>query len=272
MKFVKSDQIASAIKKTGEQPVLILCSDDNEYYCKYAKGSVAQSLFNEYLSLRFLELWDLTCADFAFVHIDKKHVPVDKFNLPNHYFDQLCFGSKYNDNYQDITKFTEHPDKKRTLGVYTNRLVFLKIALFDLWIANEDRTQNNYNLMVDTSNNNLLIPIDHTLIFNSNANGTIELLDDFSSLTNTELKTIFVHKKDFTHDFVNELENMFYSCTAKCKDALADILIQTPECWNIDLSSIEVKIKNELFSAEWEKLVFKTFLTYLESPFQTTDT
>jgi hypothetical protein len=47
------------------------------------------------------------------------------------------------------------------------RVSFLMIALFDIWISNEDRTENNFNLLYD-ADRKLFVPIDHTSIFNGN--------------------------------------------------------------------------------------------------------
>ena len=40
------------------------------------------------------------------------------------------------------------------------------IALFDFWMANEDRNANNYNLMYDV-NAHLFVPIDYGCVFNT---------------------------------------------------------------------------------------------------------
>ena len=72
--------------------------------------------------------------------------------------------------------------------------LFLKIALFDIWAFNEDRHQGNYNLMIDTTQNNKFIPIDHATIFNSN---TIEHesyhISYYESLIASPLLLLYIH-------------------------------------------------------------------------------
>ena len=137
MQTLKSIQTAYRMYNTGDRPVLVMCSDMQDYVCKYALGGNATNLFCEYVAASFLRVWQLPVPDFAFVNVDYEHVK--HFGLPKHYFDKTCFGSKYSRSFQELTHFTDNPDLKKQKGYLQNRDTLLKVALFDLWMANEDR-------------------------------------------------------------------------------------------------------------------------------------
>jgi hypothetical protein len=53
------------------------------------------------------------------------------------------------------------PNERKNLR---NSMDLFWIAVFDIWIANEDRNANNYNLlMVEANEDFSIIPIDHEM-------------------------------------------------------------------------------------------------------------
>ena len=75
----------------------------------------------------------------------------------------------------------------------------LKIALFDIWLSNEDRTFNNYNLLLQAIKGgfSILYIIDNTEIFNSSMayDQSMELITQGDSVLNSDLAT-FILKND----------------------------------------------------------------------------
>jgi hypothetical protein len=266
MQTLKSIQTADKLYNTGDRPVLVMCSDMQDYVCKYALGGNATNLFCEYVAASFLRLWQLPVPDFTFVNVNYEHVK--HFGLPKHFFDKTCFGSKYSRFYQELTHFTDLPDIKKQKGYSENRDNLLKIALFDLWIANEDRNYNNLNLLIDVQDNYNFLPIDHGAIFNTRSlEWKISLLTENECLTDIPLIKLLFQNTDFNRDYIQNLKEYFYLCTLECKKNFDEILKFVPLNWNIDLEVASHKINNELFNSNWEEKVIDTFLEYINSPF-----
>ena len=266
MQTLTSIQTANRQYKTGDRPVLVLCSDMQEYVCKYALGGNATNLFCEYVAASFLRLWQLPVPDFTFVKVNYEHVK--HFGVPKHYFDKTCFGSKYSRFYQELTHFTDLPDIKKQKGYLENRDNLLKIALFDLWIANEDRNYNNLNLLIDVHDNYNFLPIDHGAIFNNRLmDWKMSLLTENECLTDIPFIKLLFQNTDFNRDYIQNLKEYFYLCTLECKNNFDEILKIIPPDWNIDLAVVSHKINNELFNKNWEEQVINTFLEYINSPF-----
>lgn len=243
-----------------------MCSDMQDYVCKYAAAGDTMKLFCEFIAASFLKIWQLAVPEFALIQLNYDHVK--QLNIPGHYIEKTCFGSQYSRRYQELNQFTDNPDVMKQKGYFHNRENFLKIALFDLWIGNEDRNFNNMNLLLDVENFDF-VPIDHSGIFNSReVKHSLVLLAENESLASTELLKLLYPKFVFTKDSIQNLRDYFYLCTGECKEKFDEILKSVPGDWKIDLAAIGHKIYDELFSREWEDEVIKTFLDYIRSPFK----
>ena len=119
-------------------------------------------LFNEYLAASFLKIWKLNVPDFSFVQKKKEHT-LHTNNL-FYYFDNLCFGSKFHGEFTEVDKIFLQT-KILSKDNITARDTFLRIGLFDIWLCNEDRHYENFNLLYDLKSK-VFIPIDHVDCFN----------------------------------------------------------------------------------------------------------
>lgn len=266
MQTLKSIQAANRIYETGDRPVLVLCENMKEYVCKYAIGGNATNLFCEYVGASFLRLWKIPVPNFAFIKINYNHIK--HFGISGHSIEKTCFGSQFSRYYQELTHFTDMPDIKKQKGYKENRDNLLKIALFDIWIANEDRNYNNLNLLIDVHDNYNFVAIDQGAIFNTRSmDWRMSLLTENECLTAIPLLNQIFTKADFSREYIQNLKEYFYLCTLECKQNINEILNSLPVDWNIDFKVATNKISNELFSHEWEKQVIETFLEYINSPF-----
>jgi len=266
MHTLKSIQTANLQYDTGDKPLLLLCSDMQDYVCKYALNGDARNLVCEYISASFLKVWELPVPEFCFVEVDYEHVK--HLGLQKRYFERTCFGSRYNRYLVELTQFTDEPDLKRFAGFAANKLNLLKIALFDIWIANEDRNLNNMNMMVDVQNNYNLVPIDHGAVFNFRQfDSSMSVLTENDCLTSTDLMKHLYPKRDFSREDVDQLKEYFYLCTHNCKLHFHEILSFIPPDWISDLKQVTNKIETELFTKQWEDKVMTAFLEYIHSPF-----
>ena len=267
MKRLKS--IQSIIKKydtQGSSPVLIMANDLNQWVCKYRD---VNQLFNELLAYQFAKIWQINIPEGAFIEIDyEKHIkPLeDKRGLERRFFERECFGSLFLQNAIEVNK-TILTDKDIIRRI-KNKNDLLKIALFDIWLSNEDRTFNNYNLLLQAIKGGFstLYIIDNTEIFNSSMayDQSMELITQGDSVLNSDLAT-FIFKNDTeTVREMNDLLKEFPIFTKNCQDNLQSILNQVPQKWHIDLQSHKTKI-DIIFTEDWLKICEHTFRKYIQT-------
>lgn len=259
--MLHSIQEADKIIRTGCNPVIITCNDYNTYVCKYKTGmGPAISLFCEFIGSHFAKLWSINNPGFKCIKISRTHIPV-KFNLNGFYFDTTCFGTLFIRNSEAISRINEDYFRKGLQkSNYTN---LLKIGLFDLWLANEDRHQSNYNLLYDTQTK-LFVPIDHDKIFNSRIlNQRIEPLTEQESLLRSPLMILYSSGYKFPSTFQSEYRDYFYFCINNCHRNLSRIYDEIPLDWNISEVTFHQKM-DELFSEQWLTIVYNNFLAYLQ--------
>lgn len=142
---------------TGELPVLVVCSDKKSYICKYMRSSAAAfKLVCELIGAQMANVWQLNTPPVAFVNIKPVH-----WRLPvTHCLSVPSWGCCKLEGVIDIT-----PSTYKQIESSKNLLAeLLKIALFDFWIANEDRNMNNANLLYDVLQQKF-VPIDYELYF-----------------------------------------------------------------------------------------------------------
>lgn len=134
--------------KIGSRPLLVSCEDDNNYICRYSSHSPPKNLIKDYIAYNFLKEWGIKCPEYSLVYIDKDLIPknyIGNFTQPR-CFDIPIFGSRFLKDAVMIDNFMGNADynSKRKIK---NKIDLLKISFFDLWICNEDRNNNNYNLL-----------------------------------------------------------------------------------------------------------------------------
>lgn len=196
------EEIHQVFQTSGSSPLLVTCNDFRDWVCKYDKAP--KNLLNELIANKFAEIWDIKTPEMALIKVKKEHIPLHKYpKIEHHLFDKECFGSLYLESSKEIDlslvplfKESSFRDK---LG---NKEDFLKIALFDIWLANEDRNHNNFNLLLNATADklNFFYAIDHVTIFNSSfLNYNITELTEDDSIIKTELaKILFSNKKELS--------------------------------------------------------------------------
>lgn len=265
MQSLYSIQTADRIFDTnGCRPILLTCNDMDSYVCKYNTGySVALRLMCEFIAASFLKIWELNVPDFALITVQREHIPSD-YNLNSNYFDFTCFGSKYCRNYAEITNFNANISYQQRRAI-PNRRELLCIALFDLWLANEDRNHNNYNLLVDIENQRVFVPIDHEKIFNTrNISIPICELTYQDSIISSPFFLKLFSDKDLDRDSLDDIREYFFSKVQLCGKNAIEIIELLPLDWNIDKKALESKLINEIFVDEWLVSSFNLFLSFLQ--------
>lgn len=229
------------------------------------------ALFNEFVAARFLQIWDIEVLDPYALHIKEEHLPKQFYSgkLQPASLKQSLIGFPYLKNQKYLTQFDigfkdNYTDKKKLVNL--DQLI--KIALFDLWIANDDRNWNNYNLLLESRTNGFhFIPIDHETIFNSNSlQYGINIQTEQDTLILTDLFKSVISKfrvKELLHDY-ELIQKDFYLCVANCKSEFNKLLEEIPHDWKISIDTKRDVILGNIFTPKWQEDVFRYFLIYLK--------
>ena len=124
----------------------------------------------------------------------------------------------------------------------------LRIALFDLWLTNEDRTCNNYNLLYDLQLGNI-VSIDYGGIFNSGIlNNAVYQLNPADSILSSNLYSRL--KPKMSDRLMDHIKSQYLRSIKKCKRITQMVLDSIPEEWNVEKYVIKNKL-GEVFVDGW---------------------
>lgn len=239
---------------TGDNPLLVTCTDFTDWVCKHGRLN-SSPLFNEIIGSRFASIWNLRTPPICLINVNTDHLPDAHLNIVQPaFFRKPCFGSFYIENSQVVDNTLlpsfRKPSFRKKLA---NRSDFLKIALFDIWLGNEDRHSGNSNLLLDLGNPKKYYfnVFDHGAIFNSNAlHYGLQLISDNESIICTDFAKILFGKIKNLSQIVDIIVEEFYICTANCEQELSNILQDIPLEWGLNLVNLESLLRTNLFSAE----------------------
>ena len=251
---ISSVKVIEQQYRTGEEPVLVMCSDLNAYVCKYMRSSAAAyKLACELIGVEMAKAWQLNTPDVAFVQIKPEHW-VNK--QVQHSITAPSLGSKHMAGVVDLTPSTLDNVEKTEDALRQ----LIKIALFDFWIANEDRNANNANLMYDVFNGNI-ISIDYGCVLNTatfdypmsqlTSTDTILWSDLFSHLTSETSQTCI---ENIVYDLKKEYSLLIYCSSCQTKQIIEEI----PKEWNVPVFLVKDKLQ-QLFDEKWIAGVWDNF-------------
>jgi hypothetical protein len=249
--------ISRIIPTDGSRPVVILAEDLEEYACKYDSST---KLINEYLGHQFLKLWGLLTFPAAFIQIKREHIPTRFLGgrIQVNMFEKPSFGLRYDNDAGEINEaLLGLRGDSYELGKFTNRYDLMNIALFDLWLANDDRN-HNYNLLTRGTN---FVPIDHSNIFYGNRLGSdlCQLTVEDSILT-TDLAITFLNNKQKREDRHAQLVQRFPTFVANCRQALPQLIEDIPDEWCNDKARLEHNIISSVMDNDlWLKQTIFSF-------------
>jgi len=159
-----SEIFAQHVIETSGRPLMVEASDLKTYLCKHTKERQANVLFNEFIATSFLQLWGFTLPEMVFLKIKKEHITDEILSGWIQYsnFGKTCLGFEYLQFAQTLTEMDLGIQSNTTARQkLINKNDLLRIILFDIWLANEDRSPNNFNLLLNPESQGYrIIPID----------------------------------------------------------------------------------------------------------------
>jgi len=251
----------------GSQPVLVT-RDDLEYWvCKY--DSSVYSLFNEFIASRFLNIWNIPTPPIGFITVLPEHITdsIIGGRIQPRFFQKHCFGSKYLSYAKEVDAFFESfKNNTYELNKINSREDFLKIGLFDLWLSNEDRNHNNYNLLLKPEDDGTYVfnAIDHVNCFNTgNLGRPLYHLSENESILKSEIVDVLFSKGAKLRGIVDELSQELYICSTRCRESLDDILSDLPATWDLNVDQIRRDIE-QIFEIAWLQDTEEIFKRYVQ--------
>jgi len=169
IKTVHSIQLKSQ-KETYNRPIEAICRSESGldvYFVKYNRtASEIDGLIAEIVCHFLAKRLHLETPEIAYVVIGDHPIP-EKFQYADHLTQgKIAFGSKKVRNAENELTQLEFIFSKHEF----NRIEFpehlLRVGLFDLWIGNNDRTAQNYNLFLTRGKKQNLVVFDHFESFN----------------------------------------------------------------------------------------------------------
>lgn len=240
--------------QTGECPVLVMCSDMNFYICKYIRNSASpQKLVCELIGAKMATVWGLNAPGVSLVKIKSGHWP-ERFSQPKVMTTML--GSKYFDSVEYVLPSTF--DKLAQTSAMIKQL--LKIALYDFWVANEDRNENNSNLLYDIINK-AFVPIDFGCILN-NADFQSPMMQLTTSDTILNSPLFKYLAKDASLQTIqkhtSELRKSYMQYINQCREKVNAFVEYIPSDWKVPENVVKNKLM-QLFDSTWVEDIWMNF-------------
>lgn len=263
LQHIHATSIRQEIKTSGHSPLLVTGSDFELYVAKNDKGQESSiHLINEIFAKYFLGLWNLPSPDCSLITIDKELIKSESLsdNHKLHFYNKPTFGSKWVENALDLNDFGISHDLK-TFNQYLNPLEFLRIALFDEWLENDDRKPSNYNLILESQSKKYrILPIDHAFIFSTmnhkDLNPNLYIPKGNDHLLVSELGNLIKSKTLIDQQLINREEEYFYICLEKCEKHFNSIIDEITPYYPISSENVGF-VKSFIFDSVRNKKVFQ---------------
>lgn len=247
IKKAQSKQFTSQ-KETYNRPVEAICRSESGldvYFVKYNRtASEIDGLIAEIVCHFLAKRLNLETPDIAYVKIGNHPVPKNYQYTSSLKEGKIAFGSRLVRNAEDELTKLEFIFNKHEF----NRLEFpehlLRIGLFDLWIGNNDRSVDNYNLFITRGKTQKLVVFDHFEAFNKIAEHTFEKINtEIDVYSNGFLSTTYAYEMlgwVSKEGLKNELSNFFSTIENLDLDNLLLLISETyPPGWDDDRSTVD---------------------------------
>ena len=261
------EEVSKRFDTSGSRPLLVHASDLEYYICKYPFYPRDPKLLNEYLAFHFARIWDIRIPNLGIVQVQRDHLPPEMLGMQLSYLsiENPMVGLKQVDDVMELIDPASEGISDSILRKHS-KLEFLKIALFDLWLSNEDRNCGNMNLLVNFQDDVIApIAIDHEKIFNSGSPfGQIYALSYEETLFYSRLfHCLFRSMRRNNLEMFNQISASLQPYVSRCQQELRTILDGIPREWGFDSDEIYEALSSRVFSPEWIEEVARTYQEYL---------
>lgn len=264
-RLVSISPIEKKFETSGSRPILVFANDFEHYVCKYPHFPNDSKLVNEYLGNRFAQIWEISVPEMAFVQIKRQHIPEQMLGNNLNYFnlEKPLVGFKLIPDVTEVMDRLSEGISSSDLSKYRKKDL-LRIALFDVWLSNDDRNTNNTNILIKRESNKIIpVAIDHEKIFNtSTLDRKIHIQTYEDSIFYSSLYHRLFKKSESTVNLIHEVCATLHERARGCNTQLDGILDDIPDEWNIDIEELKEKLGKNIFQESWLNKVEATFRNF----------
>ncbi|RSK46099.1 HipA family kinase [Hymenobacter perfusus] len=269
--FQSRVRVIQDVLPTAHEPLLVLTEEYESYYLKYHKASYnAHEMQAEWLCAALLREWGIPTPDVAVLTIGEAVIS----NLPSNakraasYLKKPCFGSKAILGAQDSVELLNGQIELEKLS---NAEDLVWLALYDAWIANDDRRASHHNTLLapdDSGKKYIIWAIDHAYAFSRIDLCYLDpqyLYCDFkknlisATATKAHLRRWRQHQPLWIEE---ELRSGFYLRVENCQKRFLDICEWLPPSYKLSERS-QTALFNFLFSESRQELLLSRFFECL---------
>ena len=265
MPYITAISLLNEIPTDGNSPIKIIGNDYQLYLAKNSRNKTpALDIINEVLAHHLLNCWDIVTPEAAIIKISPFDLRKEysNYHKPS-YYNKPVFGSSWLHDSIDCNALTvsvNKPDYKK----FENPNSIFDIALFDIWIENDDRKPTNNNLLLQTFNGKQkIIPIDNAFIFSSlnykDLNEQYVAFSDNDSIIRSDLAISLKKYKTSRSTWAKNDKEKFYLCIESSKKEFDEIAAIIPQKWGFT-DVHKQKIISFLFNEKRNKQVFEQYL------------
>lgn len=264
--MLHSITLIEKVYDTGQKPVLVQCNDLNYRVCKHNMGhQVCETLFAEWMVYHLLKALKINLPVMDLVWVNPEHVPPTQECQPRFFMELPVFGTQYIENALEWSKIPFLPKTRKQIKNIEDLMV---IAYVDLWLANEDRNFNNFNLLLSPETGGyFILPIDHGSCFNTLSftfsNKLSPLTENESIIFTDEFKTMAKSKIKNLNEANNLAEDLYLRVKA-LEDQYDEKALAIPKEWNIS-EAYRNLLKGLIFDNNWLNETKINFLTFLKN-------
>ncbi len=271
MRYLQSITAITKVFETNQKPVLVLCEDFEHYVCKHNHGRrPAYALFCEWLAWQLLNELGVQTAPYCGVSVLEEHILPRTECQPAFFKSTTCFATL---QLSDTIEVTHFPLDKKDLRRIRNGTDLLKIAFLDLLLANDDRHQSNYNLLLkSTEAGYFIVPIDHENMLNGRSFSVDRQLfseDYFSTLMASDFFRAVLSGKVKNIAEVEQLFQEYYLCVKAFIEQLHEKVALLPTDWHIPMNYIHC-LRDNLVHPNWIHETKTNYLSFIRSSLRIT--
>lgn len=266
--------LLSEIHTTGHSPLKIVAEDNEVYFTKNYEGKLpAYYLTSEIICHYFLTIWQIPTPNITLLELNAKVLKeyLDTFSKRHKafYYDIPAVGSLLViGQIMELNSIAE-PMENINIDKIENKEDVWKIALFDIWVENDDRKPSNPNMLRQQVDYNTikLYALDHAFCFNSlkykDLNPNYGITQSFNdNILYTELAKYLLKNHKDDEKFKNTVTSFFQEKITLCKQYFETIWNFIPIEFGLDEQD-RIKLFDFLFHNQRNQEVIKHFFEHI---------
>jgi hypothetical protein len=222
--YYNAVSLLEEIPTTGNSPIRVIGPNFKAYVAKNSKSKFpATDIINELIAHYLLQCWQIHTPPIALINIDGAMLkPEYSSNHKPSYYKIPVFGSQWIDNAIELSALNSIQGNK-DFNRFANPSQLLSIALFDIWVVNDDRKPTNTNILLTNQRDDIhIVPIDHSFIFASMNYQNLKPTDDYCTFNDHILETTLakqlVKKLIKNQNWLQNQAQNYYICINECKN------------------------------------------------------